>query len=71
MLCQRKQVDTQLMLATHSLEALAAIIDAATEHDPDQFAVVHLRRDSENEVHVTVIPGVDAKSSLDHGFDLR
>ncbi len=67
----RKHFNTQLMLATHSFEALSAIIDAATTEDPDQFAVIHLRRDEQDVVHATVVPGPDAKSSLEHGYDLR
>ncbi len=67
----RRHFDTQLMLATHSNEALSAIVEAATADDPRQFAVVHLRRDSDDLVHATVIPGPDAKSSLEHGYDLR
>ncbi len=67
----RKHFGTQLMLATHSHEALSAIVEAATADDPRQFAVVHLRRDSDDLVHATVIPGPDAKSSLEHGYDLR
>jgi energy-coupling factor transporter ATP-binding protein EcfA2 len=67
----REHFGAQLMLATHSFEALSAIVNAATEHNPDQLAVVHLRRDGDDAVHATVIPGVDAKSSIDHGYDLR
>ena len=67
----REKVGTQLMLATHSHEALTAIVEAATAHDARQFAVVHLRRDNDDNVHATVIPGPDAKSSLEHGYDLR
>jgi len=66
-----RHLGTQLMLATHSGEALSAIVEAATEDDAHQFAVVHLRRDPDDRVHATVIPGPDAKSSLEHGYDLR
>jgi hypothetical protein len=67
----RRRFGTQLMLATHSDEALSALVEAATQDDADQFAVVHLRRDSDDQVHATVIPGPDARSSLEHGYDLR
>lgn len=67
----RQRLGPQVVLATHSYEALAACVTAATEGGQDQFAVVHLRRDESDLVHATVIPGRDAKSSLDHGFDLR
>ena len=67
----REHFGTQLMLATHSHEALSAIVEAATERNARQFAVVHLRRDSDDVVHATTIPGPDAKSSLEHGYDLR
>ncbi|MEE9271196.1 MAG: AAA family ATPase [Candidatus Krumholzibacteria bacterium] len=67
----REHFGTQLMLATHSHEALSAIVEVATERNAEQFAVVHLRRDSDDLVQATTIPGPDAKSSLDHGYDLR
>jgi predicted ATPase len=67
----RKRIGTQLMLATHSDEALTALADAAMEHDPDQFAVVHLRREQDDSIRATVIKGRDAKSMRDHGYDLR
>jgi energy-coupling factor transporter ATP-binding protein EcfA2 len=67
----RSHFGTQLMLATHSDEALSAIIEAATAHDASQFSVVHLRRDEDDNVQATVISGPDAKSSLEHGYDLR
>ena len=67
----RRHFSAQLMLATHSHEALSAIVEAAAEDDVRQFAVVHLRRDADDNVHATVIPGSEAKSSLEHGYDLR
>jgi len=67
----RKRLGTQVMLATHSHEALTAIVGAASEHDPDEFAVVHLRRDEHDDVRATTIAGRDAKSSIEHGYDLR
>jgi AAA15 family ATPase/GTPase len=71
MVLTRKSLGGQLALTTHSFEALAALVNAAAEHDPDHFAVVHLRRDEKDQVRATVIPGKDATSSLDHGYDLR
>ncbi len=71
LLAARKQLNTQLMLATHSFEALTAILQAAEEQDVKQLAVVHLRRDDAGVVRATVIRGVDAIASLKQGYDLR
>lgn len=67
----RRHFGTQLMLATHSHEALTAMVDAGTKENAREFAVVHLRRDAHGAIHATVISGPDAKSSVDHGYDLR
>ncbi len=67
----RARLGTQVVLATHSREALTAIVEAATEVDPENFAVVHLRRDDTDEVRATVIPAKDAQASIDLGYDLR
>ena len=66
-----KRLGAQLVLTTHSFEALVALVHAATELDPDRFAVVHLRRDDKDQVRATVIPGEKARSAVDHGYDLR
>lgn len=67
----RRQFGAQLMLATHSGEALGAMVHAAYKFDPDSFAVVHLRRESHDSVLANVIAGKDALSSIEHGYDLR
>lgn len=71
LLMARRRFGAQLMLATHSGEALAAIVRAAGEIDPDSYTVVHLRRTPDDTVLANVIAGRDARSSIEHGYDLR
>jgi AAA15 family ATPase/GTPase len=63
--------NTQLFLTTHSAEALRALVDAATETDEDDFAVVHLRREKDDAIFAKVFREKDALASLDLGYELR
>lgn len=66
-----RAANVQLMLATHSHEALGAMIEAVPKSELSDLAVVHLRRESDDEVRATVLPGPRARSSYVHGYDLR
>ena len=63
--------NTQLFMTTHSAEALRALVDAATETNEDDFAVVHLRREKDDATFAKVFRGQDALASLDLGYELR
>lgn len=63
--------NTQLFLTSHSAEALRALVDAATETNADDFAVVHLRRERDDAVFAKVFREKDALASLDLGYELR
>lgn len=67
----RKRVGAQLMLATHSAEALKSLVKAAMDHDPDNLAVVHLRRETDDSGRATVFSAKDAHRSVELGYELR
>ena len=62
---------TQLMLTTHSAEALTAISGAVTEADKQAIGVVHLHRDEKDTVRANVFAGADAIASIQLGYELR
>jgi hypothetical protein len=67
----RKANKAQLALATHSHEALDALVRAAYDLSPDDLAVVHMRRDEQDTVRAHVYGGRDAIASVDLGYELR
>lgn len=71
MLSARKRLGCVLFMATHSQETLNAIIEAASQVSPEDFAVVHLRRNEGSSVSATVVPGEEADSMRTSGYDLR
>lgn len=66
----RRKTQTQLMMATHSREALQAITVAARNVCSDDLAIVHLRREN-GIVRPTVLRGEEAIASVELGYELR
>lgn len=62
---------TQLMMSTHSGEAIAAFVAAADSVGPDDLAVVHLSRQEDETVVAKTFRGRDAISSVKLGYELR
>lgn len=65
------QDGTQLVLSTHSAEALDAIGKAFEKRNESSLSVVHLERVEEDSVRSSVFQGRDAVSSLRLGYELR
>lgn len=62
---------TQLMMSTHSAEAIAAFVAAADSVGPNDLAVVHLSRQEDESVVAKTFRGRDAISSVKLGYELR
>ena len=62
---------TQLMMSTHSAEAIAAFVAAADSVGPNDLAVVHLARREDETVVAKTFRGREAISSVKLGYELR
>jgi predicted ATPase len=71
LLMASRQTKTQLVMSTHSAEALRAIAEAAKQVGPGDLAVVHLRRNKDDSVFAKTFRGADAVASLELGYELR
>ncbi len=63
--------NTQLMMTTHSNEAVRALAEASREKLFSDVAVVHLRRESSDRVLATTFRGKDLASAVDLGYEIR
>ncbi|MDO8630712.1 MAG: AAA family ATPase [Phycisphaerales bacterium] len=63
--------ETQLVISTHSAEALAAIGRAAGDHGKNVLGVVHMARGKKDVIEAHVFRGADAVSSIQLGYEMR
>ncbi len=66
-----KQMNVQLMMSTHSGEALSAVAKAAAKTAEDDFAVINLVKGSDRAVKAVVVHERDALAALATGHELR
>lgn len=62
---------TQLVISTHSAEALNAIGRACEKVDKEKFSLVHLQQGEQISVESHVFRGTDAISAMRLGYELR
>jgi hypothetical protein len=62
---------TQLMMSTHSHEAVKALVSAGEERMYDAVGVVHLQREPDGQIVATQFRGKDLAASVDLGYELR
>jgi energy-coupling factor transporter ATP-binding protein EcfA2 len=68
------QANTQLIMSTHSHEAVEALSAVVQEYVPgqrEQIGAIHLRRDEQDAVALTCLTGDDLVSSVELGYELR
>lgn len=70
LIAEARDTGAQIMMSTHSAEALRALAKAAGESKADDFAVINLER-IDRRVRGTVIREKDAIAALASGYDLR
>jgi energy-coupling factor transporter ATP-binding protein EcfA2 len=63
--------NTQLMITTHSGEAVRALADVSKARLFSNVAILHLRRESSDQVRATTFRGEDLASAVDLGYEIR
>jgi AAA15 family ATPase/GTPase len=67
----RKRSRTHLAMATHSIEALVAMAQAAGDRYEEDLAIVHMHREKDDSVRAHVYGGRDAIASVELGYEVR